>query len=128
MGRFLLRIAINAFALWVAVRFVPGISFEGSPLALLGVAVVFGLLNAVVRPVLKLLTCPLLILTLGLFTFVLNAAMLSLTAALSNALGLNFRAPLFWPAFLGALVVSFVSAALSVMVPDERRRREPESG
>jgi len=124
MGRFLLRLAINAFALWVAVCFVPGISFEGHPLALVGVAAVFGLLNAVIRPILKLLTCPLLILTLGLFTFVLNAVMLWLTAALSEGLGLGFHAPLFLPAFLGALVISFVSAILSMLVPEKDHARD----
>lgn len=125
MGRLVLRLLINALALWAAVRFVPGLSFEGSPLALFGVAAVFGVLNAFVRPVLKLLTCPLLLLTLGLFTFILNAIMLALTAALSEALGLQFRAPLFLPAFLGALVVSFVSTVLSLVLDEgDRGRRE----
>ena len=124
MLRFLLRLVINALGLWAAVRLVPGIRFEKSPLALLGVALVFGVLNAVVRPILMLLTCPMLILTLGLFTFVLNAIVLWMTAALSDALGLRFEAPLFLPAFLGALVVSVVSTLLSWLVPDEDRGTE----
>lgn len=120
MGRFLLRLAINALALLAAVKLVPGVVFEGGPLALLGVALVFGILNAIVRPILMILTCPMLILTLGLFTFVLNAVVLALTAACSDALGLKFAAPLFLPAFLGALVVTAVSTVLSWFLPDRR--------
>lgn len=127
MARFALRLLINALGLWLALWLVPGITFDGGPLALLGVAFVFGVLNAVVRPVLRLLTCPILILTLGLFTFVLNAVMLWLTAALSDALGLGFHASLFLPAFLGALVVSAVSTVLSWFLPDpDTDRRNPE--
>ena len=126
MARFVLRILINALGLWAAVRLVPGIVFEGGWLALLGVALVFGVLNAVVRPVLQLLTCPILILTLGLFTFVLNAVVLWLTSALSDALGLRFFAPWFLPAFLGALVVSAVSTVLSWLLPDPQRRADEE--
>ncbi|MDQ2978143.1 MAG: phage holin family protein, partial [Acidobacteriota bacterium] len=79
--RFLLRLLINAAALWVATRVVPGISATGTPGTFLAVALVFGLLNALVRPLLTMLTCPLLILTLGLFTFVINALILWLTSA-----------------------------------------------
>ena len=126
--RFLVRLLINAAALWAAVKLVPGIAFNGGPLALMGVALVFGVLNAIVRPILFLLSCPMLIVTLGLFTFVLNAIVLWMTAALSDALGLRFSAPLFAPAFLGALVVSVVSLLLSWILPDESRlERRPES-
>jgi putative membrane protein len=124
--RLILRLLINAAALWAAVKLVPGLAFEGSPLALLGVALVFGVLNAIVKPILKVLTCPMLILTLGLFTFVLNAIVLWMTAALSDALGLGFRAPLFFPAFFGALVISFVSLLLSWALPDESRQGPAE--
>lgn len=82
------------------------------------VALVFGLLNAIVRPILKLLTCPLILLTLGLFTFVINAVMLWLTSAVSESLGLGFHVDGFVPAFLGALVVTVVSVFLSVIVRD----------
>lgn len=126
MARFLVRLVINALALLAAVKLVPGLIFEGGPLALLGVALVFGILNAIVRPILMLLTCPMLILTLGLFTFVLNALVLSMTAFFSDALGLHFQAPLFLPAFLGALVVTLVSTVLSWLLPD--RRVEVERG
>jgi putative membrane protein len=121
--RFVIRLLINAAALWVAIRFVPGITFGGDEIALLLVALVFGLVNAIVRPVLTLLSLPFLILTLGLFTFVLNALMLWLTSALSGALGLGFHVAGFWPAFLGALVVTVVSAILSLLLRDVARGR-----
>ena len=119
--RFLLRLIATAAALWVAVQFVPGIRWAGSPLGLLGVAVVFGLLNALVRPILTVLTCPLVVLTLGLFLLVLNALMLWLTALLSTRLGLGFTVDGFVPAFVGALVVSITSAILNVFVSEPKR-------
>jgi len=116
--RFLLRLLINAAALWVATRIVSGVTFSGDPVYLVVVALVFGLLNALVRPILTLMTCPLLILTLGLFTFVINAVILWLTSALSGTLGIGFHVDGFWAAFLGALVVSIVSVLLSLLIPD----------
>lgn len=113
---FLLRWLINAAALWVAIRLVPGIDYQGHWFSLLVVALVFGVLNASVRPILKLLTFPLLILTLGLFTFVINALMLWLTAWVSGLLNLGFYVRGFWSAFLGGLVVSIVSLVLSLFV------------
>ena len=121
--RFLLRLLINAAALWVATRIVPGVTFEGDAVYLVVVALVFGLLNALVRPLLTLLTCPLLILTLGLFTFVINAVILLLTSALSGTLGIGFHVSGFWAAFLGALVVTIVSIVLSLLIPDPERPR-----
>jgi putative membrane protein len=119
--RFVLRLLISALALWVAVQIVPGVSYEGEWVKLLLVALVLGLLNALVRPVLVLLSCPMLILTLGLFTLVINALVLWLTSALSSKLGLGFHVTGFWAAFLGALVVSIVSFLLSVLMPDPER-------
>ena len=119
--RFLVRLLINAAALWVATRIVAGVTYSGDPVYLFLVALVFGLLNALLRPLLALLTCPLLILTLGLFTFVINAFVLWLTSALAGRLGLGFHVDGFGAAFLGALVVSIVSFLLSVMVPDPDR-------
>ena len=110
------RLLINAAALWAAVQVVSGISFTGDWRLLFVVAIVFGTLNVLVRPILKLLTLPFLILTLGLFTFVLNAFMLWLTGAVSDRLGLGFRVAGFEAAFLGALVVSIVSFGLSLLV------------
>lgn len=112
----LIRLLINAAALFVATRLVPGVEFSGDTRLLFFVALVFGALNVALRPILILLTLPALLLTLGLFTFVLNAFMLWLTSELSQALGLGFRVNGFWAAFLGALVVSIVSMVLSMMV------------
>jgi putative membrane protein len=121
--RFLLRLLINAAALWVATRIVPGVTHSGSEVSLFAVAFVFGLLNALLRPLLALLSCPLLILTLGLFTLVINALILWLTSALSGSLGIGFHVDGFWAAFLGALVVSIVSILLSIFVRDVSQER-----
>jgi putative membrane protein len=110
------RLLINAAALWAATRLVPGISFDGDWRLLLAVALVFGVLNVAVRPILILLTLPLFIITLGLFTFVLNAVMLWLTGRISDALRLGFHVDGFVAAFLGALVVTVVSFLLSLFV------------
>lgn len=112
--RFLLRLLVNAAALWIA-QIVPGVRHSGPWTSLLLVALVFGLLNAIVRPILKLLTCPLILLTLGLFTFIINALMLWLTSAVSESFGLGFHVDGFITAFLGALVVTVVSVLLSVI-------------
>lgn len=116
--RFLLRLLATAAALWIATQIVPGIAHTGPWTSLLLVAIVFGVLNAIVRPILKLLTCPLILLTLGLFTFVINALMLWLTSAVSGSLGIGFHVSGFIPAFLGALVVTVVSVLVSVILRD----------
>jgi putative membrane protein len=122
---FLVRLLINAAALWVATHFVSGFAYSGSWTSLLLVALVFGLLNASVRPLLKLLTFPLLILTLGLFTFVINAVMLLITGWVSERLNLGFHVAGFWAAFWGGLVISIVSLVMSLLVKS-RRRNEVE--
>jgi putative membrane protein len=118
---FLIRWLVNAAALWVATQIVPGVSYAGGPLPLLGVALVFGVVNAVIRPVAKILTFPIIILTLGIFALVINGLMLMLTSALSSALGLGFHVSGFWAAFWGALVVSLVSTILSLFIRDSHR-------
>ena len=118
--RILIRLLISAAALWVATRIVPGVTYTGGWAPILGVALVFGIVNAFVRPVAKLLTLPILFLTLGLFTFVINGLMLWLTSAVSDALNLGFHVRGFWAAFGGALVVSVVSAVLSIVVEEGR--------
>jgi putative membrane protein len=115
---FLVRLLVNAAALWVATRIVPGVTYAGGWLPFLGVALVFGVVNAFIRPVAKILTFPLIVLTLGIFALVVNGLMLWLTSSLSTALGLAFRVDGFWPAFWGALVVSLVSTVLSMLVAD----------
>lgn len=116
---FLIRLVLSAVALWITVYLVPGISYDGPVLHLLLVALVFGVVNALVRPLLVALTCPLIMLTLGLFTLVLNALMLWLTSALSGALGINFHVDGFVPAFIGGIVLSITSAILNIFVKDD---------
>jgi putative membrane protein len=111
---FLLRLLINAAALWIAIQLVDGIEHSGSWWSLLFVALVFGLLNASIRPLLKLLSLPVIILTLGLFIFVINALMLMLTSWISGLLGLGFHVAGFWDAFVGGLIISVVSFVLSL--------------
>jgi putative membrane protein len=122
--KFLIRLLITAAALWAAVALVPGIEHTGPWVNLLGVALVFGVVNAVIRPILLLLTCPLVLVTLGLFIFVLNALMLWLTGALSQALDLGFSVSGFFAALVGGLVVGLVSTALNIIVGDKPRERE----
>lgn len=114
--QFLISLLINAVALWVAARFVSGIQLPGSITHLLLVALVFGLVNAIIKPVLKLLSFPIQILTLGLFTLVINALMLLLTASLAK--GWGFAVDGFGPAFWGALIISVVSALLGLFTAD----------
>lgn len=123
-----LRLLINAGALWAATTLVDGISFTGSTGRFFGVALIFGLLNALVRPILILLSLPILILTLGLFTFVLNAFILMMLSGLSESLGLGFHVAGFFPAFVGALIVTVVSFLLSVFVKSGDDRRGGQSG
>ena len=116
---FLIRLLVNAAALWVATRLVNGVTYSGGWVAFLGVALVFGFVTAFIRPVAKILTFPLIILTLGIFSLVVNGLMLWLTSRLSDTLGLGFHVAGFWPAFWGALVVSIISTLLSMMVREE---------
>ena len=103
----------------MATRIVPGVSYTGGWIPLFGVAFVFGVVNAFVRPVARILTFPIVILTLGLFLLVINGFMLWLTSALSDALDLGFHVQGFLAAFLGALVVSIVSGVLSLMTAEK---------
>ena len=116
---FVLNLLINACALWAAAKVISGINYSGPWYGLLLVALVFGVLNAFVRPVLKFLSLPFVILTLGLFIFVLNAFMLWLTSAASRALDLGFAVAGFWPALWGALVISLVNMILSCVFRPE---------
>ena len=118
---FLLRLIINAVALLITAWIIPGIHLGAAgphPTTndwgtLLIVALIFGLVNAVIRPLLILLSLPLEILTLGLFIFVINAFMLLLTSWIAQAIGLGFRVDKFFAALLGALIISVVSFVLS---------------
>jgi putative membrane protein len=120
---FLGRLLVNAAALWVATRIVPGVTFNGDWLALFGVALTFGVVNAVVRPVAWVVSFPFILVTLGLFLLVVNGLMLWLTSALSSTLGLGFHVRGFWSGFFGALVVSIVSTMLAAVLKDRTPRR-----
>lgn len=122
----LIRILITMAALWVASKYVTGISTDGSVIALAGVALVFGVVNAFVKPILTLLSLPAVVFTLGLFLLVLNALMLMITSSLSSTLGLGFHVAGFWPAFWGSIVISLVSTVLSMVLVDVPARPSPE--
>ena len=119
----LIRLLINALALWLATRLVNGISFDGQIAFLLVVALIFGAVNTIVKPILMVLTFPFLIVTLGLFLLVLNGVMLWLTGAISDAAELGFHVSSFKAAFIGGLVVSVVSFVLSLMVGSDSKRQ-----
>ncbi len=129
--RLILRWLISTLAIFGAVWLIPGIQFAGPGWQLGIVALVFGLLNALLRPLLVLLTCPLVLLTLGLFGLVINAMLLGLTSELAGSLGIDFRVDGFWSAFWGGLVISFVTTVLSWLAGERRmvtiriERREP---
>jgi putative membrane protein len=123
----LLRLLVNAAALWVATRLVSGISYTGDYASLFGVALVFGVLNVLIKPILFLLSLPFIIFTLGLFTLVINAVMLLITAAASDALGLGFFVDGFVAALKGALVVTIVSWGLSMFLSDGGSKKDKEA-
>ena len=104
---------INALSIVIAVRLVDGLSFTGEWWKMLIVGAVFGLVNSVIKPIVKLFSIPFIILTLGLFTLLINTLMLALTASLSDTFHLGFHIRGFWPAFRGAIIVSVVSMLLS---------------
>lgn len=108
-----IKVLINAAAVWVAVLLVPGLELEeGRWLALLGIGLILGVVNIVVKPVLTVLSLPLILLTLGLFLLVVNAIALWVAIAISEALGLGVTATGFGAIFLGAIVISLVSWGL----------------
>ncbi|MGI5481861.1 phage holin family protein [Streptomyces lavendofoliae] len=123
MMNFLVKTIANAAALAVAIWLLADITLTGDStgrkaLTLVLVALVFGIVNVLVKPVVKLLTLPLFILTLGLFTLVVNALMLLLTSWLADKLDLSFHVEGFWTAVLGGLIISVVSWAMNVVLPD----------
>ena len=125
--QFLIKVVVNAVAIWVATIIVPGVTVTESGdttgdtiVTLLLVGLLFGVVNAVIKPIVKLLAIPFYILTLGLIAFVINAAMLELVSWLSGKFGITFEIDdFFWSAILAAVVVSLVSMALNLVLPDE---------
>ena len=111
----IIKLLINAAALWVAAWLIDGITLTDEILTILLIALVFGLINTFIRPILKLISLPVLILTLGLFTFVINAAMLAITAGLMDGLSIDG----FGAALLGAVVITVVSWGLNAVLTDD---------
>lgn len=116
-----IQILINAAALWVAELIVPGITFTGELWRLLLVAFIFALVNTFIRPILRIVTLPITLMTLGLFLVVINALMLLLTSAISAELDLGFQVTDFLAALLGSIVISLVGLALSLVIGTGRR-------
>ena len=121
MTKFILRWAINAIALYLAVLILPGIDLRSNLVSIHWLARIFGLVNALFRPLIQLLTCPLIILTLGLFTLVINTFLFWLTSVIGQSFGfgLMINDPVWWNAFLGGLVVSIVSVVMTLILKDE---------
>ena len=131
--RFLLRVLVSAAALGVATAAVPGIELlAGSGWSrvgtLLAVAVIFGIINATLKPLIKIVGCAFYVLTLGLVALVVNGLLLWLTSVIAGGLNLPFHVAGFWPAFWGAIIVGLVSWLLHLLIGDGRRRdNEPPS-
>ena len=125
MTKFILRLAINAIALYLAVWILPGLDLTGGVVSLLWIALIFGVVNALLGPILKFLSCGLILLTLGLFTLVINTFLFWLTYVVSNSfgLGLIIYDPIWWNAFLGAVIVSVVSFIMSMILKDELKSK-----
>lgn len=128
MKNMLIKFGVNAIALWVAAMVVKGVylgedaadKLSTRLLTIVLVAVVFGLVNAVVKPIAKVLSFPAIVLTLGLFTFIVNAFMLQITEWISDAVGLDFTInKFFWDAVMAALVITLVSMVLNLILPDD---------
>jgi putative membrane protein len=121
--RLLIRWVVIAVSLWVAVLIVPGLNHEGSIWTLFLAAAIFGLINAILRPIVLLLSCPLVVLTLGLFVLIVNWAMLSLTIWISSdVFNLGFTSDSFWATFFGAIVISVVSGILNIFLKDNNEK------
>jgi putative membrane protein len=117
MEKNLIKWIINTVAILIAVHLVPGITYTGQWWGILLVAMLFGFVNSFVRPFIKFFAFPLIILSLGLFIFVINALMLVITSGLSEFLGLGFTVDGFKTALFGALIISIVSTLLNCLLP-----------
>lgn len=129
MAAFIIRLLVNGFAIWLTTLLVSGFEIVGADtnggkaVILLVVALIFGLVNSIVRPIVSLLSLPLYIVTLGLFTLVVNALMLMLTAWLTGMTDWGIRIEGFWVAVLAALLISVFSFLVSVVIPGARKDR-----
>lgn len=128
MSYLILRVMINALSIVFAVKLVDGITFTGEWWKIILVGAVFGIVNSFIKPIVQFFTFPFIILTLGLFTLIINTLMLSLTASLSDSLNLGLHIKGFWPAFWGAIIVSIVSLLLSWLTGLRKIKLYRESG
>jgi putative membrane protein len=128
LTRFLLRTCVTALALWVTAAVLSGITVSGSStgqnaFTLIGVAAIFGIVNAAIKPVIQVLGCLFYLVTLGLIAFVVNALLFLATSWLAGQLGLPFHVHGFWTAFWGAIIVGVVTWAIGLVIPEARRDR-----
>lgn len=125
MTKFIIRWVINGIALYAAIFLLAGrgVTFTGDWIDIIWLALIFGLINAFLRPLINILTCPLIILTLGLFTLLTNTLLFWLTGQIGQSFNLGLSVDGFWPAFLGGLIVSVVSIILSMLIHDGKARR-----
>jgi len=123
--KLIIRWAVITLALFAAVYFVPGISVEdpNAWTVFAFMAAILGLVNAIIRPILKLLSCPLILLTLGLFTIVINGLSFFIAARIAEAIGVSFYVQDFWAALLGGLIVSVISVFFNIFLKDDREDR-----
>jgi len=122
MKSFWTRLIVNVAAIALTAWLLPGITIGGNKwVTILFVAFIFGIVNAVIKPIFSFLTCGLYIVTLGLFTFIANALMLLATSSVASWVGLQFKVDGFWTALVGALIISIVSFVLSLFVGDRKR-------
>lgn len=115
------RWLIGGLGLLIATAIVPGLHYEGNAFGFVVLALIFGLINALLKPILSLLTCPLVLLTLGLFMLVINGLLLGLTGSLGRAIGIPFYVDGFGAAFVGGIVISLVSLLATIAIRDSRR-------
>jgi putative membrane protein len=128
--KFILRWAINTVALYVAVILLPQfIRLQGNWVSIIWLALIFGLVNAILRPPAKMLSCLLIILTLGLFTLVINTLLFALSGWVGSHFGVGFTLapPWFWSAFLGSLVTTLVGGVLNGLMRGELKDRKPKA-
>jgi putative membrane protein len=118
---FAYRAVLGGFALLIAIELVPGLRFEGGALNFILLALIFGLVNAVLKPLLQVLSCPFVLMTLGFFLLVLNALLLMLTASLGRTIGIPFTVDNFGSAFIGGILISIVSFIGTFIFPERRR-------
>ena len=124
MKKFILNLLVNAIALYAAVALVSGIIPQSSNwFSFLWLALIFGLINAILKPILQVVGCPFIILTLGFGGLLINTLLFYLAGEIGTRFGVGFTVAGFWPAFFGALVVSIVSFMLGIFIKDDNRDR-----